>query len=91
MQTALALVKFNKVIFCVTQREAPTLNIDKSRVRVERARVELSWALDGASFSIGKLEVVRLSNFRTMYRVAITQLTELFAELMFDSDPMVDL
>lgn len=63
----------------------------KSIVRKEGGRATLTWAPDGGSFTIGNHKVIRLSEFCTTYRAAITQVQELVAELMLGWDPAIDL
>ena len=63
----------------------------KSIVRREGARATLTWAPDGGSFTIGNHKVIRLSEFFTTHRAAITQVQELVTELMLGWDPAINL
>ncbi|KAH7137817.1 hypothetical protein EDB81DRAFT_75097 [Dactylonectria macrodidyma] len=63
----------------------------KSIIKQEGPRGNLTWALEGRSFTIGDDKVVRLSEFCATYQAAIAQVRELVAEMMLGWEPTVDL
>ncbi|PWI64550.1 hypothetical protein PCL_09563 [Purpureocillium lilacinum] len=63
----------------------------KSIIKKEGYRSNLTWSLDGQSFTIGNDKVVHLSDFCTAHSVAIWRVQEQVDEMMLGWEPMEDL